>query len=206
MPPAAPRAPDHAPYWHTGLLVALIVAVAGTGTMLARYQPATAVTEYLPDAPTLARSRSFTYLSSIVVTWALVGYVARVGRARSHLRELIGRVSMTPWGIATDVGLALLLWLLIESAERIAVRALGVAGGAGILLPYTSLERAEWVACALSVGFCEEVVYRGYLQNAFAAWLGRPWTAVVLQGSLFGLAHAEQGAWPALARTGSLSA
>ncbi len=51
-----------------------------------------------------------------------------------------------------------------------------------------------WAAVAVSVGFCEEVVFRGYLQRQFEGFWGKPWLAVGLQALLFGVAHGEQGA------------
>jgi hypothetical protein len=45
----------------------------------------------------------------------------------------------------------------------------------------------------VTVGVCEEVVYRGYLQTQLAAFTGRAGLAVVLQAALFGMAHGEQG-------------
>ena len=46
---------------------------------------------------------------------------------------------------------------------------------------------------AVTVGFCEEVIYRGYLQTQLTAFTGRASIAVVLQAALFGIAHGEQG-------------
>jgi membrane protease YdiL (CAAX protease family) len=62
------------------------------------------------------------------------------------------------------------------------------------ILPHTGAERIAWVVVAASVGFCEEVVYRGYLQTQLAGWTGNVAAAIVAQAALFGLAHGEQGA------------
>ena len=45
----------------------------------------------------------------------------------------------------------------------------------------------------MSAGFCEEFVFRGYLQRQFTAWLGSPWIALSLQALLFGVSHGYQG-------------
>lgn len=61
------------------------------------------------------------------------------------------------------------------------------------LLPETGLERVVWLAVAASAGFCEEVVYRGYLQLQLTTFTGSALAGIVLQAALFGVAHADQG-------------
>ncbi len=46
-----------------------------------------------------------------------------------------------------------------------------------------------WLGLAATGGFCEELVFRGYLTRQFSAWTGSRVFAVVLQGMAFGLAH-----------------
>jgi hypothetical protein len=58
------------------------------------------------------------------------------------------------------------------------------------------------VLLAVSVGFCEEVVFRGYLQTQLTAFTGSRGLGIVLQAALFGIAHAEQGGASALRITG----
>jgi membrane protease YdiL (CAAX protease family) len=62
------------------------------------------------------------------------------------------------------------------------------------------------VAVAASVGFCEEVVYRGYLQTQLTVFTRSAHGGVLLQAALFGLAHADQGwrAVPCVAVSGVL--
>jgi membrane protease YdiL (CAAX protease family) len=81
------------------------------------------------------------------------------------------------------------------AAELAWQRLFGRAPEAGIrgLLPRDTLERIAWCVVALSVGFCEEVVYRGYLQKQLAALSGRVTLGLALQAALFGIAHLEQG-------------
>jgi membrane protease YdiL (CAAX protease family) len=61
------------------------------------------------------------------------------------------------------------------------------------ILPRGPLESALWVALALSAGFAEELVFRGYFQRQFAAFTRRPPVAIVLQAALFGVSHGYQG-------------
>jgi uncharacterized protein len=50
------------------------------------------------------------------------------------------------------------------------------------------------VIVAASVGFGEELVFRGYLQTQLTAFTGSAGVGIVLQAVLFGIVHAEQGA------------
>ncbi len=57
------------------------------------------------------------------------------------------------------------------------------------ITPETGLELLIWLPLAATGGFCEELVFRGYLTRQFGAWTGSRILAVVLQGMAFGLAH-----------------
>ena len=55
------------------------------------------------------------------------------------------------------------------------------------LLPQNFLEYTSFFILSLSAGFCEEVIYRGYFQKQFTAIFNNKWTAILLQGILFGI-------------------
>jgi membrane protease YdiL (CAAX protease family) len=57
------------------------------------------------------------------------------------------------------------------------------------ITPKTALELVVWLAMSATAGFCEELIFRGYLTRQFNAWTGSLVFAVVLQGIVFGLAH-----------------
>lgn len=61
------------------------------------------------------------------------------------------------------------------------------------LLPHNLLEYTSFFILALSAGFCEETIYRGYFQKQFSAIFKNRWMAIVLQGILFGISHGYQG-------------
>lgn len=50
-----------------------------------------------------------------------------------------------------------------------------------------------WIVMALSAGFCEELIFRGYLQRQISDLTDSAVAAVLLQALLFGLAHGYQG-------------
>ncbi len=158
------RAPDPsslatlAPRWHTAALVALILAVAATGIFLQqRAGPAGLPME---GGACVAR-----YLPVLLVQWALVIYVVRIGRDRSALAPLLGVRwrSVSASRAVGDAACALLAWGAIEGLAIAFARALGpqAVAGARALLPATAGERVAWVIVAVNVGICEELVYRG---------------------------------------------
>lgn len=58
------------------------------------------------------------------------------------------------------------------------------------ITPKTVLELVVFLGLATSGGgFCEELIYRGYLTRQFSAWTGSRTLGIVLQGVAFGLAH-----------------
>jgi CAAX protease family protein len=63
----------------------------------------------------------------------------------------------------------------------------------GALLPQNGLELGLWIALSATAGFCEEIMFRGYLQKQFQALTRSTAAAVVLQALVFGVAHAYQG-------------
>ena len=58
------------------------------------------------------------------------------------------------------------------------------------LLPHGAFEAVAW---CLVAGICEEVVYRGYLQQELGRLAGRAAWGVGLQAALFALAHSHLG-------------
>jgi membrane protease YdiL (CAAX protease family) len=187
---SAPRdASSLAPPWHTAALIAVICAVATTGALL---------TSRGGRPPQLANPSSriaAVYLPMVVVQWSLAIYVCRVGRPRSALRCLLGKTWRTFGRAFTDLALALSGWLFVKAVELAWIRLFGLHDGTAVLamLPRSSSERVAWVAVSASAGFCEELVYRGYLQTQLTAFTGRPAVAIAIQAALFAIAHGDQG-------------
>lgn len=136
------------------------------------------------------------YAGVMLGEWALVFYVWRgIRRAGVSLRSLIG----SRWhGWASFFSGALLtaaFWLVWEGTARALHLLLGPSDTSNVnaILPRTILEIAAWCAVSCTAGFCEEVVYRGYLQRQFAAWTGSAAAAITLQAVVFGVSHGYQG-------------
>lgn len=184
---AEPAGEVLAPRWHTGALIFLMLAVAVTGVVKGRSVPTGAAS---PSSDRIVG----VYLPLLLAQWTLALYVCRIGRSQSALRALLGR----GWGGVrrglTDAALAAAGWFLIEASEA-ALGRFGMSQNAAVvaMLPHSGVERAIWVLVAASVGFCEEVVYRGYLQTQLTAFTGKVAVAIGLQAILFGIAHGDQG-------------
>ena len=176
-PSLARPLPDRVvPFWHTAALALLIVLVAFVGTLA-----------QTNDAP--APRISAVYVPAIFVQVGLVYYVSRAFRPRSVLRDLVGRARLG------DLVVALALAVFVSGGELAFAHP---SARAVTILPRTGPERAVWLLVAGSVGFAEELVYRGYFITQLRAFTGSVAVAVVLQAILFAIAHANQGAFAML--------
>jgi len=194
---AAPRIEDRgpkqvAPWWHTGLLVALFLGLAVGGALFqrhARSQPG--VLQGHPHVVQL-------YLSLIAMEWGLFIYVWRAGLSRTGttVRELIGGRWASAKDVIVDAGLAAGLWAVWMLVEKGWDRWLGASHAASIdtYLPQRAVEILLWIGVSISAGICEEFVFRGYFQKQFEVFAHTRWIALILQAVLFGISHGYQGA------------
>jgi membrane protease YdiL (CAAX protease family) len=177
-----------APLWHLRVLVALVLTVATAGTLLGNRAESP-----LLDSPRITGA----YLPMLVVSVGLSVYVCRFGLQRSIFRQLFASGRYDYRRLLGDIAWAAALALGLLATENALDQLLGLpatlAGHA--LLPVTRSEKAVWLLVAALVGFSEELMYRGYLQRQFAAMSGQTSFGLVAQAALFGIAHAEQGAW-----------
>lgn len=140
------------------------------------------------------------YLSVTVLNWLLVLFVWKGIRARGgSFGSLIGGRWGSAREILRDLGIAALFWGVFAAAAwgMQALLGQGDEKSVDILLPRTALEILVWIGTSISAGFCEEYVFRGYVQTQLLALSRRTWAAVVGQGVLFGVMHAYQG-WHAV--------
>lgn len=80
---------------------------------------------------------------------------------------------------------------LLAKPERLQ-RVMQQNASAAPLLPHTAAELRSFNVLAVSAGFCEEIVYRGFILWFAALWLGL-WPAVVVSSLVFGVAHVYLG-------------
>lgn len=198
--PAEPAQVDEtvplAPKWHTALLVTGMSVLGLLGAWASRQK--LGADEATPLPPMGPAFRLFAvYLPMIVFQAAIVAYVARIGRGKSALRALLGRGWDSGRRAAGDVGLAVLGCALVIGGETLWARLAFTHGrptaAVAAVLPQTGVERVGWILVALSVGFAEELTYRGYLQTQLGAFTKSVPAGIVLAALLFGLVHGEQG-------------
>lgn len=174
-----------APWWHTGIV--LIVLAAVTLVAMRTHGTSTAGQE--------RHGGILLYVSVIFSEWALF-YLAYAGtRKRIALRELIGVRWTGRSAFVRGVVITIVFWFIWEGSGRAMHRLLGPSDIRNVasMLPRTALEIFVWILVSISAGFCEEFVYRGYLQRQFAAMTRSGATGVVLQAVVFGVSHGYQG-------------
>ncbi len=137
------------------------------------------------------------YISTIAYEFFLLGYVWFFGlrRYKVTIREIIGGKWLRFRDFWRDVGIALLFWIVVVGVLVVMSHELQFSGmeAAKFLLPETATEAIVFVLLSCVAGFCEEVIFRGYLQRQFTAWTGNVIAGVVLQSAVFGAAHLYQG-------------
>lgn len=71
------------------------------------------------------------------------------------------------------------------------------------LMPQGHTETWMWIVLSISAGFCEEALFRGYLQRQFIALTKNVPAGILLSAAAFGGAHAYQG-WHQVIQIGTL--
>jgi uncharacterized protein len=186
-----------APLWHTVLIIAVLLLFSLGGS----HSQAQSVERH---------GRLALYISTILYEWALVAFIWLGLRARrTSLREIIGGRWSTPEDALMDVAVAIGYWIVALMVLAALKFALGLATfnhaenvkqvqqikqTFGFLVPQGTKENIVFILLTLSAGFCEEVIYRGYLQRALAALSGSVAVGMVAQAILFGASHGYQGA------------
>lgn len=134
--------------------------------------------------------------------WLLTGFVYLGIRKRSKLRDLIGGRWATFDAFLLDVIVATGFWLASIVVLGIAAKLMHVDEGGkvdsmrrqlGFLAPGTTLELLIWFCLSATAGFCEEVIFRGYLQQQFASITRSTLAGVLLSAIVFGAAHGYEG-------------
>jgi hypothetical protein len=137
------------------------------------------------------------YLSVIVSEWTLSFYIWLGGLTRDaiRLRDLVGGRWSNMKAVLLDIAVAAAFWI-VWTAVAIGMNfVLGPSHteSLGFLNPRGVVEVTLWVMMSMTAGFCEELVYRGYLQKQLLALTGSVALAILAQAALFGVGHWYQG-------------
>jgi uncharacterized protein len=177
-----------APVWHTVVLVLFVVSYSLIQVHFS------ARTENMQ-----LRSRVGLYLFAILFELILLAYVWFLGVRPSGTRfaDVIGGRWARAADVWRDIGVAFAFWLVVILFLLIVGHALGENPHAKkalqVMMPRGALEMFLWVLLSISAGFCEEFIFRGYLQKQFFAITGINGVAIAAQALVFGVAHGYQG-------------
>ncbi len=172
-----------APAWHT---VVVLLAVFGLSFAGAR-------SNSMPFVATHKRVGG--YILVMVVEWAIVAFIAYGLRSRGvRVRDLVAGRWTRALDFLRDLGLAIAFLIISGVILNGLQHLLKAHPNAAIrnLFPHGPAEIAVYLLMCATAGFCEELIFRGYLQRQFAAMSGMV-GGIVLQGIAFGLGHGYQG-------------
>lgn len=185
--------------WDGWLLTfALAIAVPVLGYLRSHPLPAD------QDRAVLTRTKLLSYGKIVCSQWFLVTTMLLILRRHGLFGSDAGQRLANP-RLTFGVTLVLLSILAIVSAIVLARlrRAKSKTPPRGMrglrrFAPASRREMAAFAVVCLTAGFCEELLYRGWLVNLLHAATGSAWIAVVLGAIVFGVGHASQGAWAML--------
>jgi membrane protease YdiL (CAAX protease family) len=177
-----------APWWHTAILIAMLLIVSLTGK---RGQNTLSGGHKLP-----------LYFWTMGWEWILTGTVWLGIRKRMRLRDLIGGRWATMEDFFLDVVFAGAFWGCAAFVLGIGAKLMhldhpgkleNLRRQIGFLSPTTNLELGVWFWVSATAGFCEEIIFRGYLQRQFAAMTNSMISGVLLSAIVFGASHGYEG-------------
>ncbi len=174
-----------APRWHTAVTILLLLVLSGLGARSHNISFVGRSHGHIPG-----------YLGAVAMEWLLVGFVWFGLRLRGvRLLDLLGERKISVLAALRTFGIALGFLFISDILLAVLARILRASSNRHVrsMLPHGGTEIAVYLLLALTAGFCEEVVCRGYLQKQFAALTGSGTVAIVLQGIVFGAAHGYQG-------------
>jgi len=194
--PAETKPAPVAPWWHTALITALILANSFLGS------------SKLERVGSGAHgARLFLYAGTFIlelVLFLLIWFGIRLRGVR--MRDLISGRWNRVEDFLIDVGLAgafLVTSLLLLFGLRVALGLIDLHNlqksqeqtmrALGSLAPHSYLEAGFFIVLSVFAGLFEEIIFRGYFQRQFSALAGDAFFGVVISGVVFGLAHGYQG-------------
>ena len=188
--PLPPASRLIAPSWHTLLLVLLLVGFSALGARSSAH-----LTGKEPRIPL--------YLATMIWEWLLLGYVwIGLRLRRVPLRQVIGGRWSSAADFLRDLAISIAFMIVALVVLGAVGKILGLTGKAqaseakrifGFLVPRTRTEIYFWVAVSATAGFCEEIIFRGYLQQQFRLLFRNAAAGVVISALLFGMSHGYEG-------------
>jgi uncharacterized protein len=145
------------------------------------------------------------YMTTISWEWFLTGYVLLgVRRCGKSLLHVTGTRWTNAKEVFRDAGVALAFWIVALIVLGLVASLLHFHGSRqalSALAPEGPVQIAVWIVLCIAAGFCEETIFRGYLQKQFVTWMGNVPAGVFLSAAIFGICHIYQGTKAALVIT-----
>lgn len=186
--PASPRGTAAvAPWWHTTIIVLLIVGGSVLNSRPMRMSG-------------LGAHHVQRYLTGIGVEWLLFLFIWwGLRMKRVSLAEIFGfRRGLQAWG--EDFAAAGIFWVIslaVLACVGVIAHLFHLSAPQktlAALAPRNAQEILLWIALSCTAGFVEEFAFRGYLLRQFAAPMQSLAVGVIASSLIFGVAHGYEGA------------
>jgi len=171
------------------------VGLIGLIALLGAFTAVSAILTWrLPSSGNVSTAfKAAAYGAVFAFEWILAGYAAwRLPQLGLSARNVIN-IPRTVKRWLLDVLVACGFWVIV-AAVAVGLQFLLQPGHPRflILIPENRTEIALWCVLSLTAGFCEELVFRGYLQQTLKRYWNVGW-AIAAQAIFFGLVHIYQG-------------
>ena len=155
-----------------------------------------------------ANARLGAYRRGVFGQWLFTITALAIWATQGRSWKSLGLAELRGWQLGLGIGivlasiglLVLQLWSVLRLPAERRVAARPKLGSLTFMLPHTAREQGWFVTLSLTAGFCEELLYRGYLPWFFTPWLGRP-VAMLVVVLAFGISHLYQGRGGAIKAT-----
>jgi uncharacterized protein len=174
-----------APAWHAVVVLIILLGFSLLGAIAGKRQPAASSRRHLMQ-----------YGVTMVFEWLIVAFIWWAVRRRGiRLADLVGGRWASFSEVLRDIGIGIAFLIVAGIILQLIGLALKASANAALknLLPQGRTEMIVWVLLSVTAGFCEELMFRGYLQRQFAALTHSAAGGIVLQGIAFGAGHGYQG-------------
>jgi len=169
-----------APAWHTAIILLALLGISIAGA--------------LPGVSSHGRVAG--YVLAMIFEWAVTGFIwYGLSRRGISISELVGGSWARPLAVVRDIGIALgflVIATLVLSGLGYLLKADSNQATRN-MLPRGPTEVVVYLLLVLTAGFCEELIFRGYLQRQFTALTRAATGGIVLQSIAFGASHGYQG-------------
>jgi uncharacterized protein len=147
-----------------------------------------------------AKARRIYWAQFMLIMWACSALVIGLWIAQDLPMSALGLAMPVGWRLwAPAIPIVALVCLQIQTAFKVArlptqgkARLRDQTGSTGLILPHAASELPAFLAVSLTAGFCEELLFRGFLIWILQPFLG-VWIAAIASLAVFALGHAYQG-------------